>query len=186
MFIPKYTKQGDRGRRTRGPQTFCQTERGPLIPSDVLLSHNYMATGWDLSCRNIIRNVPLRLCDPSYTLLFSPLSALSSFLAPSFSSAVFLLAYSPWQQTFPGGFSGHWGSGEGFLGLLPSSSLSSAQLQPQHWSTEWESAWERWQDVSKHTQRQWVSPAVWIAIACNCSISWRVIPRTDIRIHRKL
>lgn len=154
MFVPKYTKQEDRGRRTRGPQTFCQTERGPLIPSDASLSHNYMATGWDLSSRNIIRNVPLSLCDPSYTL-FSPLSALfSSFLAPASSSAVFLLAYSPWQQTFPGGFSGHWGSGGGFLGPLPSSSLSSAQLQPQQWSTEWESAWDRWQDVSKHTSSE--------------------------------
>ena len=73
--------RGQRG-ETRGPQTFWQNERGPLIPSAVSISHNYMATGWDLSCWNVIRNVPPSLCDPSYTLLSSPLSALSSFSCP--------------------------------------------------------------------------------------------------------
>lgn len=116
-----------------------------------LVLHNCMATGWDLSCWNIIRNVPLSLCDPSYTLLFSPLFALSSSIAPSF-SAFFLLACSPWQQTFPGGFSGHWGSGGGFLGPLPSFSLSPAQLQPQHWFMEWERVRESKGKMYQNTQ----------------------------------
>lgn len=170
MFVPKYTKRRTE-RRTRGPQTFCQTERGPLIPSDVSLSHNYMATGWDLSCWNIIRNVPLSLCEPSYTLLSSPLSALSSFLAPS-SSAFFLLAYSLWQQTFPGGFSGHmgWGRRKVFWARCPAPVLA---LPSCSLSTDPQSERVRESDgkTYQNTQAASSTALLWSSVACNRSIS---------------
>lgn len=72
--LPKHTKLGQRGQKQR------ETAKGPLIPSNVSVSHNYTAAGWDLFCWNIIRNVPLSWTDPSNTQLTPPTSLLSSLL----------------------------------------------------------------------------------------------------------
>jgi len=131
-----------------------------------------MATGWDLPRCNIIRNVPLGLRDPSYTLLSSPLSALSSSLAPA--AAFFLLACSLWQQTFPrGGFSRVWGSGGGFLGSLPSSGLSSAQLQPSTQIRRVKECVRTMAICIKNTQAASPTASLCIAIAWECCISSR-------------
>lgn len=173
MFVPKYTK---RRKVKERPQTFCQTER----PSSSLqcLSHDYMATGWVLSCRNIIRNVPESLCDPSYALLSLPLFALSCFLLPPSSSLLsFFWPILSDSRHSLGVSQGTRGVEEGFWAHCPAPApaLPSCSLRTDpHSERVRESDGKTYQNTCSRFHR------VMIANAHNCSTLLGVILSTDI------